>query len=63
MCESAVYIIDNSSEERLVLESVDTLEVDGDQIRLMNIFGERKEIKAKVRSLSMNDHKIILQSL
>lgn len=62
MCESAVYIIKNG-QEQLVLESVEKLEVNGDQIRLQNIFGEKKELKAKVRSFSMNDHKIILQSI
>ncbi len=62
MCESAVYLIKNG-QEQLVLESVENLEVNGDQIRLQNIFGEKKELKAKVRSFSMNDHKIILQSI
>ena len=62
MCESAVYVIKNG-QEQLVLESVENLEVNGDQIWLENIFGEKKELKAKVRSFKMNDHKIILQAL
>jgi len=62
MCESAVYII-KDNQEQLVLESVENLEVNGDQIWLENIFGEKKELKAKVRSFKMNDHKIILQAL
>ncbi|RPI79373.1 MAG: CooT family nickel-binding protein [Desulfobacteraceae bacterium] len=62
MCESAVYIIKNG-QEQLVLELVENLEVNEDQIHLRNIFGEKKELKAKVRSFSMNDHKIILQPI
>ncbi len=62
MCESAVYLI-KDGQEQLVLESVENLEVNEDQIHLRNIFGEKKELKAKVRSFSMNDHKIILQSI
>ena len=62
MCESAVYIIKNG-QEQLVLESVENLEVNGDQISISNIFGEKKELKARVRSFYMTDHKIVLQPI
>ena len=61
MCESTAYLIVNGQEE-MVLESVDSFESEGDQIRLVNIFGEEKKIKARIKALSLVDHKIILES-
>ncbi|MBW2608748.1 MAG: CooT family nickel-binding protein [Deltaproteobacteria bacterium] len=60
MCESTAYLLVNGQEE-MVLESVDGFESEGDQIRLVNIFGEEKKIKARIKSLSLVEHKIILE--
>jgi predicted RNA-binding protein len=49
--------------EELVLESVDVLEDEGDSISMVNIFGEQKRLKARIRSLSLVDHKIILEAI
>ena len=62
MCESSAYIIKDGKEE-LVLESVDVLENEEDAITLVNIFGEQKRLKARIKSLSLVDHKIILESI
>ncbi|MGD2127243.1 MAG: CooT family nickel-binding protein [Desulfobacteraceae bacterium] len=62
MCEAAAYLLKDGQEE-LVFESVDLLESREDQVRIVNIFGEEMEIKAKVKSLSLVDHKIILEPL
>ena len=60
MCEAAAYIIRDGKEE-LVLDSVDLLEPDNGNIRMVNIFGEQKIIPAKIKKLSLVDHKIILE--
>ncbi len=62
MCESSAYIMKDGKEE-LILESVDVLEDEGDSIRMVNIFGEQKRLKARIRSLSLVDHKIILEAI
>ena len=62
MCEAAAYLLKDGQEE-LVLESVDVLESEENQIRIVNIFGEQKEIKAKIKTLSLVDHKIILEPI
>ena len=62
MCESSAYIMKDGKEE-LVLESVDVLEDEGDSISMVNIFGEQKRLKARIRSLSLVDHKIILEAI
>ena len=62
MCESTAYILKDGKEE-LVLESVDVLENQLGQVKLINMFGEEETIEAKVKSLSLVDHKIILEPL
>lgn len=62
MCESTAYIIRNGKEE-LVLEDVDAMEREGDMIKIRNIFGEEKLVKARLRRLSLVDHKIILEPI
>jgi predicted RNA-binding protein len=60
MCESSVYVLKEGKEE-LVLESLDLLENKGGQIKMVSMYGEERIIKAKVKSLSLVDHKIILE--
>jgi predicted RNA-binding protein len=62
MCESAAYIL-RDGEEELVLESIDLLENRDGQIELVNLYGEQKTVRAKLKVLSLVDHKIILEPL
>ena len=62
MCEAAAYLLKDGKEE-LLLESVDLLESDGTQIKMINIFGEQKKVKARIKALSLVDHKIVLEPL
>jgi len=62
VCESNAYILRDGKEE-LVLEDVDIMESDGDQIRIKNIFGEEKMLKARIKRLSLVDHKILLEPI
>ena len=59
MCEAAAYIIKNGQEE-LLLQDVDVVEPDGENLRLVNIFGEQKVVKAQIKSLNLVNHKVIL---
>jgi predicted RNA-binding protein len=61
MCEASAFILRDGQEE-LVLESVDILEQENGNIRLVNIFGEQKVLPARIKKLSLVDHKIILES-
>jgi predicted RNA-binding protein len=60
MCESAVYVLKDGKEE-LFLESLDLLENKDGQIKMVSIYGEERTIRAKVKLLSLVDHKIILE--
>jgi len=60
MCEANAYLLKNGKEE-LVLEAVDVVENEGDKLRVANIFGEQRILKARIRSMSLVEHKIILE--
>lgn len=60
MCEANAYLIE-AYDNKLIMESVDTVEPEGDGVRLVSIFGDQKYIKARVHSLSLVDHKIFLK--
>jgi len=62
MCESTAYVLKEGKEE-LVLEGVDLLENREGEIKLVNLFGEERSIKARVKALSLVDHRIILEPL
>lgn len=60
MCEANAYLIRDGGEE-LVMEAVDVVESDGDVLRVANIFGEQKVLRARIRSMSLVNHKILLE--
>jgi predicted RNA-binding protein len=60
MCESNVYILKDGKEE-LFLEQVSIIKPEKDKLLLKNIFGEQKDIKARIKEVNMVGHKIILE--
>ena len=60
MCEANAYLIEGK-ETKLIMEAVDTVEPEGDGIKLISIFGDQKIIKARIHSLSLVDNKIYLE--
>lgn len=60
MCEANAYLVEGGKEE-LIMESVDKVEPEDSGLRLVNIFGEQKYIQARIDSLSLVDHKILLK--
>jgi len=60
MCEANAYLIEGD-ENKLIMEAVDTVEPDGEGIKLINIFGEQKFLKARIYSLSLVEHKVYLK--
>lgn len=62
MCEAKAILLKEDREEP-VLEAVDTIESGEDSVRLVSIFGEEKVLKARVKSLSLMEHKIVLEAL
>lgn len=60
MCEANAYLI-KGEEEEMIMEAVDTVEPEDDGLKLTNIFGEQKFLKARIHSLSLVDHKVFLE--
>ena len=60
MCESTAYILKDGKEE-LVFEGVDILENRDDGVRMVDLFGDEKVVRARVKRFSLVDHKIILE--
>ena len=59
MCEATAYLLKDGQEE-LVMKDVDVVEPEGDNLRIVNIFGEQKVLKAEIHSLNLIDHKVML---
>jgi predicted RNA-binding protein len=62
MCEANAYLL-GEKDEILVMESVDHVSPEGDGLKLVNIFGEQKFMRAVIHSLSLVDHKVFLKRL
>jgi len=60
MCEANAYLLEGN-DQKLIMEAVDTIEPQEDGIRLTNIFGEQKFLKAQIHALSLVDNKVFLR--
>ncbi len=60
MCEANAFVLRNGKEEPL-MESVDALEPMGDEIHLTSLFGEKMVITGAIKSVSLVDHRIIIE--
>ncbi len=62
MCEAHAYLVRDGTESR-ILESVDLVEFEGDQVKLVNIFGEQKILKAALSRYDGRQGKIVFKAL
>ncbi|MDX2455270.1 CooT family nickel-binding protein [Desulfosarcina sp.] len=62
MCDINVFVIKNGGEEK-VLENVDLIEEVADGMRLVNIFGEERKLKAKMIRFDNSAKRMIFQPL
>ena len=62
MCEAHAFVLKDGEEKKL-MENVDQVEMDGDVIKIINIFGEQRILKGKIRSYNNSERKILLESI
>jgi predicted RNA-binding protein len=62
VCEAHAYVRKDDRDE-LFMENVDSVLPYEDGLVLENIFGQRKMIKARIKELSLVDHKVILEQV
>jgi len=60
MCEANAYLV-KDGEEKLIMESVDTIRPEKNGLYLQDIFGEQRIIKAKIKEMKLVDHRILLE--
>ena len=60
MCEANAYLLKDGQEE-LYLELVDKVVPHEQGLLLQDIFGRQKIVNARIKELSLVDHKIILE--
>ncbi len=60
MCEAHAFLLKNGQEEK-IMESVDLVEMEGNEVKLINIFGEQKTLKASLKLYNNSDGKIIFE--
>ena len=61
MCEANAYIVNQEGEEDLLLADVDLIEPQDDgKIRLISIYGEQKVLNARIKSMSLVNHRVVL---
>ncbi|MDR3567422.1 MAG: CooT family nickel-binding protein [Syntrophobacteraceae bacterium] len=60
MCEANAYLVKEGKEE-LILEAVDKVENDEGHVKIENIFGEQKVIQGRIRSMSLVNHRILIE--
>lgn len=63
MCEANAYLVKKNQEE-LFMESVDIVEPDpdgNDAWRLVDIFGNQKMVKGRIKGMRLVDHKLFFE--
>ncbi len=62
MCESIIYLVSKGREEE-IMRNVLMLEVQGERLLLADLFGNRKEISARIRNIDFDQHKVVVEEL
>lgn len=61
MCEANAFIVEDGK-ERLIMESVDTVDPEGENTwRLVGIFGDQTVVKGRIKSMRLVDHTILFE--
>lgn len=59
MCEAVVFLVTDGDQKQL-MEDVVTVHPEGDKVLLTDLFGEQRLITAKIVSVDLIGHEIIL---
>lgn len=60
MCELNAYVYEEGA-EKLFLDNVETIRLEGQKVLLRNLFGEEKVFDGVLEELSLSRHKILLR--
>lgn len=61
MCEASAFMV-RADQEELLMEAVDIVAPEGDDAwRLVDIFGNQKTVKGRIKGLELVDHRILFE--
>jgi len=60
MCEANAFVLIDGK-EKMLLENVDLVSLEGDDVKLVSIFGEQKILKARLKQYNNTEGKIIFE--
>ncbi len=60
MCESSV-LMEKGGKQELLMEDVAQVVVDGEDIELRGILGERRHVRGKIKEVDMLKHTILIR--
>ena len=63
MCEANAYLKTSDEEEVLFMESVDIIEPYEEGLKLVDIFGKQKFVRAIIKDMTLLNHRINLEQL
>ncbi len=62
MCEANAFVLIDGKEEKL-LENVDQVSLEGDDVKLVSIFGEQKTLRARFKHYNNTEGKIVFETV
>lgn len=62
MCDINAFLVKDGKEE-LILENVDQISTEGDELKLLNIFGEELNVKARLQFFDNTGKRMILKAV
>jgi predicted RNA-binding protein len=62
MCDTNAYLIRDGAEEK-ILDSVELIEMQGDEAELVNIYGERKTLRARLKLFDNSQGKLVFEPI
>jgi predicted RNA-binding protein len=62
MCEANAYLKDGE-DELLFMESVDIIEPFEEGLKLVDIFGKQKFVRATIKDMTLLNHRIVLEQV
>lgn len=64
MCLAKAYVHSSTpgAEDRLVMENVTRVEVEGDKVRIASLLGEAEELLGRIVSMNFTDGRLVLEA-
>lgn len=62
MCEATAYLVVGDHEKR-IMQDVVLLEPEGDQLLLVDLLGEQKLVRARIKKADFLRHRIVLEEM